>query len=109
MKVNLHNIVSTAIERGLIDGYRQISANTFQGDADAAVDCLYDSVWQYLQDVVNFKDDDEEKQPRKIGFDHADAVGDTEIEPDEDVDTESGMRHNRHRKQAFQKKQRIRY
>lgn len=109
MKVNLHNIVSTAIERGLIDGYRQITANTFQGDADTAVDRLYDSVWHYLQDVVNFKDEEEEKQARKIGFEHTSLVSDAEIEPDVEEEGEPGMRQNRHRKQAFHNKPRVRY
>lgn len=96
MKINLHNIVCNVIERGLIEGYQTITSPKFEGDADDAIDCLFDSVMGNLSHVIDFADGDtDSKQPREsIGFSQVDAVSDTPVvaSPDETED-EQESRH----------------
>ena len=107
MRVNLHNIVSTAIERGLIDGYSQITSEKFAGTPDEAIDCLYNAVWNNLGDLVDFKEEPEPgntPEPKQIGF-TSEAKGiPLQAEEAKSIDAESGMRRNRHRSTKVQNK-----
>jgi len=97
MRVHLRNVVQSAIERGLVVGHHRVSKlpKTQQKDMDAFVDTMMKSVWESLDGIIDFRDDDEEVgnddgRPR-IGFQSVDAVSGTmlpaeeEIEDDDDI------------------------
>jgi len=78
MKVNLQNIVNSAVERGIIEGYTHITSDNFKGTADDAVGCLLYSVIANIEEYILF--DDEEQHPdKKIGF-NTSAKSTTELE-----------------------------
>ena len=67
MKVNLQNIVGSAVERGLLEGYYDITSENFKGSANEAVEHLYNAVMNNLDDYISFDDDEKTGKP-KIGF-----------------------------------------
>lgn len=69
MKLHIKSIIGMAVEQGLIAGYEAITSDKFKGDADAAVDTLFTSVWRHLDEVIDLGDNsDQPKQKPKIGF-----------------------------------------
>jgi len=99
MRVHLHNIVSTAIERGLITGYQQITSPQFKGSADDAIDCLYSHVWDNLGDLVDFKEEDDSSSkpiPKQIGFTSAVSSISEATETEDSDETPSDLWRKRH-------------
>jgi len=68
MKVHLKSVVGMAVENGLIEGYQHITANTFKGDANEAVNALFDYVWEHLDQVIDLRDESAEVPKGSIGF-----------------------------------------
>ena len=94
MRVHLRNVVQSAIERGLVVGHHRVSKlpKTQQKDMDAFVDTMMKSVWESLDGIIDFRDDDEEVgnddgRPR-IGFQSVDAVSGTMLPRSEEHTSE---------------------
>jgi hypothetical protein len=101
MRVHLRNVVHSAIERGLVVGHHRVNklSKPQQKDMDMVVDTMMKSVWESLDGIIDFRDDDEaahhdddEADRPRIGFQSVDAIADTmlpseeEEEDDEDDD-----------------------
>lgn len=90
MRVHLRNVVHSAIERGLVVGHHRVGKlpKPQQKDMDAVVDTMMKSVWESLDGIIDFRDDDEEVgnddgRPR-IGFQSVDAVSNEILSVEED-------------------------
>ena len=97
MRVHLRNVVQSAIERGLVMGHHRVTklSKPQQKDMNMVVDTMMKSVWESLDGIIDFRDDDdttgqEDNERPRIGFQSVDAVADTilpsEEEEDEDED-----------------------
>lgn len=97
MRVHLKNVVHSAMERGVVVGYHRITKlpKTKRNNSDVVVDTMLQSIWESLDGIIDFTDDDDEKSPDKhnhaIGFSTADAVGDTKPEHKSDEDEEEDL------------------
>jgi fructose-1,6-bisphosphatase len=97
MRVHLRNVVHTAIERGLVVGHHRVSKlpKPQQKDMDAVVDTMMKSVWESLDGIIDFRDEEhdhhehgEDERARSIGFQSVDAVSNETLTPeldDEDI------------------------
>lgn len=100
MRVHLKNVVHAAVERGVVIGYHRLQKlpKTKRTDSDIMVDTLLKSIWECLDGIIDFTDEDEsspdeKKDNRTIGF-AADAVSDTETpttDDDEEDDEEDSL------------------
>lgn len=93
MKLHLKSIVGMAVEQGLIAGYEAITSDKFKGDADAAVDVLFASVWRHLDEVIDLGDSSDQSpaQKPKIGFTSAVSVPRKSVqEEDQELDDAVG-------------------
>ena len=98
MRVHLRNVVHSAIERGLVVGHHRVNKLTKpqQKDMDVVVDTMLKSVWECLDGIIDFRDDDEEMdgegagRPR-IGFHSVDAVSNEVLPIDEDEDDDDAV------------------
>lgn len=98
MRVHLRNVVYSAVERGVVMGQHRVGklSKHKQKDIDLVVDTLMKSIWESLDDVMDFTDgsdeqDDPSERPSQIGF-HTDAVsGDVLPDQDDDEDEEDKM------------------
>lgn len=95
MRVHLRNVVHSAIERGLVVGYHRVNKLTKpqQKDMDVVVDTMLKSVWECLDGIIDFRDDDEEMDDEKagrpqIGFQSVDAVSNEVLPINEDDESE---------------------
>ena len=68
MRLHMKSIVNQAIENGLEMGYRGITSPTFKGSAEDAVTHLYESVWNELDEVIDFNDEPADKPTNVVGF-----------------------------------------
>lgn len=99
MKIHMRNIVEGAIIRGLSDGYLAVkpvlAAAKTEHEEFAAINAIVDAIWDELDMVIDFTDEDEEegrekKQP--MGFaqrpepEVTDAVATQDISDDIDND-----------------------
>lgn len=84
MRVHLKNVVHSAMERGVVVGYHRIDKLPQQkrSDSDTIVDTILASIWEALDGIIDFSDDDghDDDRRRPIGF-VADAVSNTTLDP----------------------------
>lgn len=95
MRLHMKSIVNQAIENGLEMGYRGITSPTFKGSAEDAVTHLYESVWNELDEVIDFNEEPDDKPSKVAGFNTAVAKGQT-IMVDAEVEAPE-VRKRRHR------------
>lgn len=96
MRVHLRNVVHSAIERGLVVGHHRVAKlpKPQQKDMDAIVDTMMKSVWESLDGIIDFRDEDQDhegsdgERPRSIGFQSVDAVSNDALIPEHDDDDE---------------------
>jgi len=96
MRVHLRNVVRSAIERGLVVGHHRVNKlpKLQQKDMDAVVDTMMKSVWESLDGIIDFRDEEHDhddmggERSRSIGFQSVDAVSNAALipEPDDDDD-----------------------
>ena len=100
MRVHLRNVVQSAIERGLVVGHHRLTklSKSRQNDMDTFVDTLTKSVWESLDGIIDFRDDDhaendeEDGGRARIGFQSVDAIGEVAPElPEEDEDDDDAI------------------
>lgn len=94
MRVHLHNVVYSAIERGVVMGHHRVSklSRQKQKDPDVIVDTMIKSIWESLDGIIDFTDEgaeeEEEERSSRIGF-TADAVADSVVDTEEKYEEES--------------------
>lgn len=97
MRVHLRNVVQTAIERGLVVGYHRVHklSKPQQKNIDVVVDTMLQSVWSSLDDIIDFRDDDQEsgdESQKRIGFGSVELIATESLAPqDEDKDDEDAV------------------
>lgn len=93
MRVHLRNVVESALERGVVKGHHRITKlpKKKQDDFDVVVDTMMKSIWESLDGIIDFTDDDEDskdgpsgKDRAGIGFHTTDAVSTDSIVPEDD-------------------------
>jgi len=95
MRVHLRNVVHSAIERGLVVGHHRVDklAKRQQKDMDMVVNVMVNSVWESLDKIIDFRDDEDETQESstrsRIGFHSVDAVAVTSLPVEDETKDEN--------------------
>lgn len=94
MRVHLKNVVQSALEKGVVVGYHRVEklSKHKRSDMDAVVDTMMKSLWESLDGIIDFTDEDDppvkgqERAAGGIGFHSADAVSTTSVGDDVEED-----------------------
>lgn len=94
MRVHLKNVVQSAVERGVVVGYHRINSlpKTKRANNDIMIDTMLTSIWESLDGIIDFRDDDEDdggngkSAHKKIGFEHTDAVSTAEVSTEDEYE-----------------------
>lgn len=85
MRVHLRNVVESALEKGVVKGQHRITKlpKKKQENFDVVVNTMMKSIWESLDGIIDFTDDDEEPDntevtKKPVGFHLVDAVSDKE-------------------------------
>lgn len=93
MRVHLRNVVESALERGVVKGHHRITKlpKKKQEDFEVVVTTMMKSIWESLDGIIDFTDDDDEpdakagsKERTGIGFHSVEAVSNEEVHPSEE-------------------------
>jgi hypothetical protein len=88
MRINVKNVIATALLRGIATGYIKSHRTTpTDKELERVVNTISECVWESLDELIDFSHEDDEKKSGRIGFDSADAVSDTELTEDDEPDT----------------------
>ena len=88
MRVHFKNVIASAIEAGVVTGYND-ALNKKLTDPNAVVDMILQNVWNSLDDIVDFSEDDEQETRRPMGFGPSEPVYTDAISNDTIADDES--------------------
>lgn len=73
MKVHLRSLVGTSIEHGVVESFYRFDP-TKEHDKSEIIDVILSNIWKRLDEVVDFREENDNMKPKRIGFETVPAV-----------------------------------
>lgn len=108
MRVHFKNVIASAIEAGVVTGYNDV-LNKKIDDPNKVVDSILQHVWNALDDIVDFSEDEEESDRRQMGFAppepvYTDAISNDMLPSDEEEELEGSDSVKRKKRSTFKRR-----